>query len=125
MSDTTRLDKWLWAARFFKTRSLATQAIELGRVLQNQQRVKPAHQLRVGDKLDIQHGDSRSEVVVLKILEMRGPATLAQTMYQETEESIVNRQQQAEQRRYFHEPAAQLQGRPTKRDRRQIDLTRY
>jgi len=124
MSETTRLDKWLWAARFFKTRSLATNAVDLGRVLQNEQRVKPAHSVKIGDLLDIQHGDTRTQVTVLRILEMRGSAAVAQTMYEETAESSAKRALQAEQRRYFQEPAARLQGRPTKRDRRQIDLTR-
>ena len=125
MSDSTRLDKWLWAARFFKTRSLATHAIDLGRVMQNKQRVKPAHQVKAGDVLEIQHGDARSEVVVLRILEMRGPAAVAQTMYQETEDSLARKAAQAEERRYYREPAEQIQGRPTKRDRRQIDQNRY
>jgi len=124
MSETTRLDKWLWAARFFKTRSLATNAIDLGRVLQNQQRVKPAHSVKAGDLLDIQHGDFRSQVMVIRILEMRGPAAVAQTMYEETAESREKRALHVEQKKYYQEPAARLQGRPTKRDRRQIDSTR-
>ncbi|MDE2427413.1 MAG: RNA-binding S4 domain-containing protein [Burkholderiales bacterium] len=124
MSETTRIDKWLWAARFFKTRSLATNAVELGRVLQNAQRVKPAHQVRVGDLIEVHHGDQTWQIQVARILEMRGPASVAQTMYQETAESAEKRAKAAEDRKYFREPTAGLSGRPTKRDRRQIDSTR-
>ncbi|MCH8619400.1 RNA-binding S4 domain-containing protein [Undibacterium sp. TS12] len=124
MSESTRIDKWLWAARFFKTRSLATNAIELGRVLQNEQRVKPAHSVKVGDVIEVQQAEQVWQVRVLRILEMRGPATLAQTMYEETLASAEKRAKAAEDRKYFREPTAQLQGRPTKRDRRQLDQTR-
>lgn len=124
MSDSTRIDKWLWAARFFKTRSLASAAVELGRVLQNQQRVKPAHSVKAGDVIEIRQEQQVWQVKVLRILEMRGPASVAQTMYQESAESAARRAEAAEQRKYFREPSAQLQGRPTKRDRRQIDFTR-
>lgn len=118
---STRIDKWLWAARFFKTRSLATNAVELGRVLQNEQRVKPAHAVKVGDMLEIHHADQVWQVEVLRILEVRGSASIAQTMYAETADSITKRQQRAEYRRLHTEPAAQLQQRPTKRQRRQLD----
>ncbi|MBR7747260.1 RNA-binding S4 domain-containing protein [Undibacterium baiyunense] len=118
---STRIDKWLWAARFFKTRSLATNALELGRVLQNEQRVKPAHAVKVGDMLEIHHADQVWQVEVLRILEVRGSASIAQTMYAETADSITKRQQRAEYRRLHAEPAAQLQQRPTKRQRRQLD----
>lgn len=121
LTETTRLDKWLWAARFFKTRTLATNAIELGRVLQNEQRVKPAHTVRSGDILDIHHGEQVWTVTVLLVSETRGPAPLAQTMYEETEASRTARATEAEKRRYFHEPAAAIHGRPTKRDRRRLD----
>ncbi|MFZ6862270.1 RNA-binding S4 domain-containing protein [Undibacterium sp. Ji67W] len=123
MSNTSRIDKWLWAARFFKTRSLATHAVDLGRVLQNGQRVKPAHDVKPGDLLEIHHGEQTWQVRVLRILEVRGPATVAQTMYEETSASIEKRQKAAEDRKYFREPTAHIQGRPTKRDRRQIDAS--
>ena len=118
--SATRIDKWLWAARFFKTRSLATNAVELGRVLQNEDRVKPAHAVKVGDLLEIHHAEQVWTIEVIKILEVRGAASIAQTMYAETAESIANRQQRAEHRRLHTEPAAQLQQRPTKRQRRQL-----
>jgi ribosome-associated heat shock protein Hsp15 len=116
----TRIDKWLWAARFFKTRSLATNAVELGRILQNEQRIKPAHAVKVGDMLEIHHAEQIWQVEVLCIMEVRGSATIAQTMYAETAESIAKRQQRAEHKRLHTEPAAQLQQRPTKRQRRQL-----
>ncbi|MFZ6759765.1 RNA-binding S4 domain-containing protein [Undibacterium sp. Ji50W] len=124
MSDTTRIDKWLWAARFFKTRSLATNAVELGRVMQNEQRIKPAHNVKVGDLIEVQQAEQVWQVRVMRILEMRGPATVAQTMYEETAESTAKRAKAAEDRKYFREPTAALPGRPTKRDRRQLDQTR-
>jgi ribosome-associated heat shock protein Hsp15 len=117
----TRIDKWLWAARFFKTRSLATNAVELGRVLQNEERVKPAHAVKVGDVLEIHHAEQVWTIEVVRILEVRGAASIAQTMYAETAESITKRQQRAEHRRLHTEPAAQLQQRPTKRQRRQLN----
>lgn len=124
MSESTRIDKWLWAARFFKTRSLATNAIELGRVLQNGQRVKPAHSVKSGDVIEVHQAEQVWQVKVLRILETRGPASVAQTMYEETAEGAQNRARAAEARKYFREPTANLQGRPTKRDRRQLDFTR-
>ncbi|MBC3920553.1 RNA-binding S4 domain-containing protein [Undibacterium sp. CY18W] len=124
MSDTTRIDKWLWAARFFKTRSLATNAVELGRVMQNEQRIKPAHSVKVGDLIEVQQAEQVWQVRVMRILEVRGPATVAQTMYEETAESAAKRAKVAEDRRYFREPTATMTVRPTKRDRRQLDQTR-
>lgn len=118
--SATRIDKWLWAARFFKTRSLASNAVELGRVLQNEQRVKPAHALKIGDLLEIHHAEQVWTIEVIRILDVRGAASIAQTMYAETAESIAKRQQRAEHRRLHAEPAAQLQQRPTKRQRRQL-----
>nr|WP_315477096.1 RNA-binding S4 domain-containing protein [uncultured Undibacterium sp.] len=117
---STRIDKWLWAARFFKTRSLATNAVELGRILQNEQRIKPAHAVKVGDMLEIHHAEQIWQIEVLRIMEVRGSATIAQTMYAETAESTAKRQQRAEHKRLHTEPAAQLQQRPTKRQRRQL-----
>lgn len=116
-----RIDKWLWAARFFKTRSLATKAIELGRVLQNEQRVKPAHMVKLNDVLEIQHGEQVSTVIVKGLSEVRGPAPVAQQLYQETETSQQKRQQRAENRRLFVEPSVHISSRPTKKQRRALD----
>jgi ribosome-associated heat shock protein Hsp15 len=124
MSESVRIDKWLWAARFFKTRSLATAAVELGRVEQNGQRVKPAHAVKEGDKLLIQQPTQQWEIKVLKLSEVRGPASVAQTLYQETEAGAAKREQAVQDRKYFREPASAISGRPTKRDRRQLDFTR-
>lgn len=118
--SATRIDKWLWAARFFKTRSLASNAVELGRVLQNEQRVKPAHAVKIGDLLEIHYAEQVWTIEVIRILDVRGASSIAQTMYAETAESIAKRQQRAEHRRLHTEPAAQLQQRPTKRQRRQL-----
>ena len=122
---STRIDKWLWAARFFKTRSLASQAVELGRVLQNQQRIKPAHAVKIGDLLEIHHADQIWQVEVCRILDVRGSASIAQTMYAETAESSEKRRQKAELRRFQTEPAAHLPQRPTKRQRRQLNQIDY
>jgi ribosome-associated heat shock protein Hsp15 len=124
MSDNIRIDKWLWAARFFKTRSLATNAVDLGRVLQNQQRIKPAHSVKLGDLIEIHQADQVWEVEVLRVLEVRGSASIAQTMYQETIASAEKRALAIERRKFQPEPAAALLGRPTKRQRRQLDFTR-
>ena len=121
MTDTVRIDKWLWAARFFKTRSLATDAVDNGKVRQNDARIKPSHGVRPGDMLEIDNGSTRWEVAVLALAEQRGSATLAHTLYAETDDSIARRAQQAEQRKLFREPASMLKGRPTKRDRRLLD----
>lgn len=122
---SVRLDKWLWAARFYKTRTLATHEIELGRILCNKQRIKPAHSLKIGDLLSIQKDQQMWEVTVLLLLEVRGSASIAQTMYAETEGSLEKRQQQAEIRRFHSEPGAQLKDRPSKRQRRQLDAIRF
>lgn len=120
LTTSLRIDKWLWAARFFKTRSLACNAVELGRVLQNEQRVKPAHNLKVGDLLEIHQADQIWIVEVIKLSDVRGSATVAQALYAETADSQLKRQQRAENRRYQQEPAAQISERPTKRQRRQL-----
>jgi ribosome-associated heat shock protein Hsp15 len=119
--DTVRIDKWLWAARFFKTRSLATAALDHGKVRLNRERVKPAHPVRIGDSLEIDNGATEWEVVAQAISDKRGSAAVAQTLYRETEASLTKRQREAEQRKYFKEPGAALKGRPTKRDRRLLD----
>ena len=121
MEDSVRIDKWLWAARFFKTRSMATQAVENGRVRADGERVKPARAVKPGMLIDIDNGSTRWEVQVLALAEVRGSAAVAQTLYAQTAESIAKRQMLAEDRRFFHEPSADIKGRPTKRDRREID----
>ena len=119
-SEKMRLDKWLWAARFFKTRSLATQAIEQGRVKLNGDRVKPAREIRPQDRLEIQLGDDVWMLTVRALSMQRGPAPVAQQLYAEAPDSIARRQQQASERKVSANPAAAIKGRPTKRDRRQI-----
>ncbi|MEN3296784.1 MAG: ribosome-associated heat shock protein Hsp15 [Burkholderiales bacterium] len=121
MSDAVRIDKWLWAARFFKTRSMATDAVDGGKVRLNGDRIKPARNVKVGDTLEIDNGSTEWEVLVLDLSDKRGSATIAQGLYSETEQSIAKRQQQAEKRKFFREPSAELKGRPTKRDRRLLD----
>lgn len=122
--DKTRIDKWLWAARFFKTRSLATDAVSRGHVQVGQQDVKPSRDIRAGDVLTIWQAKVPHTVVVRGISEQRGPAPVAQQLYEETAESLQHRAQAAEQRRLSPEPAQALEhGRPTKRDRRELDKT--
>jgi ribosome-associated heat shock protein Hsp15 len=119
---TIRLDKWLWAARFFKTRGLAQQAIGAGRVLVDGERVKVARALRAGEGVTVRVGDQEQCVEVLVLSEQRGPATVARTLYRETPESLAKREALALQRRLAPEPAWAIeQGRPTKRDRREME----
>jgi ribosome-associated heat shock protein Hsp15 len=115
-----RLDKWLWAARFFKTRSLATQAIEHGRVKLNGERVKPARDVRPSDRLDLHIGDLDWTITVRALAMQRGPAPVAQALYEEDAESVARRQARVSERKLAASPAAEIKGRPTKRDRRQI-----
>ena len=116
-----RLDKWLWVARFYKTRSLAAEEIEKGRVHVNGQAAKPARAVRVNDRIEIRQAGSVRELLVLGLGALRGPAPVARTLYQETEASIQAQQQAAEARKFGVEPAnAQELGRPTKRDRRDL-----
>ena len=119
-----RIDKWLWAARFFKTRSMAERACELGRIESKGQHAKPAREVHPGDLLQIKTPSGDFEVEVLLLSEMRGPAPVAQTLYRETERSKLARAQAAEQRRLM--PAFQPvpQGKPSKRDRRKLDRFR-
>lgn len=120
-----RLDKWLWAARFFKTRALAVEAIDKHRVRINGAHAKPAREVRAGDELEIAQGPVWRTVTVLGISAARGPAPQAALLYRETEASVTQRLAQAEQRRIAPEPALALtQGRPTKRQRRDIDALR-
>lgn len=115
-----RIDKWLWCARFFKTRSLATQAVDSGKVKVNAQRIKPAREIGPGHQLSIQIGTQLWEIEVLAITSHRGPAPVAQALYRETETSQARRQQQLLEQQANREPFSQIKGRPTKRDRRQI-----
>ena|SRR3989442_898663 len=117
-TDRIRLDKWLWAARFFKTRSLASQAIDLGRVRIDGERIKPAREARVGEMLDVQVGDQRLQVVIQALSTQRGPASIARELYLETAESVARRKRGQEQ--CAAEPAKSTKGRPTKRDRREL-----
>jgi ribosome-associated heat shock protein Hsp15 len=119
-----RIDKWLWAARFFKTRSLATDAVSGGRVQINQQRVKAAKGVRVGDIVEIVAGEERRALVVRALAERRGSAQAAAALYAETADSLQKREDARERRRLFDVPGADLRGRPTKRDRRAIDRFR-
>jgi ribosome-associated heat shock protein Hsp15 len=118
--DKMRLDKWLWAARFFKTRSLATQAIDNGRVKLNGERIKPAREVKPGDRLDVQLGDADWTLTVRALAMQRGPAPVAQALYEEDPASHARRQQQLRDRKLAVSPEAAIKGRPTKRDRRLI-----
>ena len=116
-----RIDKWLWAARFFKTRSLATDAVSGGKVRLNEAATKPARDVKPGDRLEISNGDTRWQVIVLALSDKRGPAPEARLLYEETAASIAEREAEQQRRQLAREPAAEIHGRPTKRDRRQID----
>jgi ribosome-associated heat shock protein Hsp15 len=120
--DKLRVDKWLWAARFYKTRSLATEEVGKGRVEVNGAEVKPARELKAGDTVTLRQGPVTRTVVVKGLSNMRGPAPVAQQLYEETADSLKTRQQAAEQRRLSPEPAHSIEhGRPTKRGRRELD----
>lgn len=119
-SEKVRLDKWLWAARFFKTRSLATEAISGGKVHVNEARVKPARAVQIGDTLEIRRGPYEYKVVVRDLSDRRGPAREAVLLYEETADSIAKREDLAEQRRLRAQAAPQPERRPNKRDRRHI-----
>ncbi|WP_404302740.1 RNA-binding S4 domain-containing protein [Alicycliphilus denitrificans] len=123
--DSMRLDKWLWCARFYKSRNLAVEEIGKGRVTVNGQAAKAARELRVGDTVALRQGQVPRTVVVRGLSHFRGPAPVAQQLYEETPESIAARAQAAEARRLAPEPADGLrEGRPTKRDRRDMDELR-
>jgi ribosome-associated heat shock protein Hsp15 len=120
-----RIDKWVWAARFFKTRGLATEAVLAGHVHLNGARVKPSKEVRLGDELELRIGTTQWTVVVDGLAEKRGPAKVAQELYTETEASRLAREQQALQRKLAPPPlGADLGGRPTKLDRRRLDALR-
>ena len=119
-----RMDKWLWAARMFKTRSLAAKACDLGRIESNGQTAKPAREVRVGDSLTIRNISGQFQLEVLLLSEMRGPAAVAQTLYQETEESREARLKAAEERKAGLLFDDTREGKPSKRDRREMDRWR-
>lgn len=120
--EKLRIDKWLWAARFYKTRSLAADEINKGRVWINDQLCKPAREIKVGDMVKLRQSHIEKVVEVKALSAVRGPAPVAQTLYEETPESITKREFEKEQRRLAFEPAdAYTKGRPTKRDRRQLE----
>lgn len=119
--ERVRLDKWLWAARLYKTRSLAAEEIGKGRVAVNGQAAKAARELKTGDTIEVRQGFATRTLVVLGLSHVRGPAPVAQALYRETADSVAAREAAAAQRRMGIEPADSLQqGRPTKRDRRQL-----
>lgn len=118
--ETLRLDKWLWAARFFKTRRIATDAISGGKVHLNGGRVKPSRSVKVGDRLEIQRGDTFFEVSVEAINKQRRPASEAQQLYRETEESLKNRLAETERKKMENHSRANRERRPDKRQRRKI-----
>ncbi|WP_428826029.1 RNA-binding S4 domain-containing protein [Azonexus sp. IMCC34842] len=116
-----RLDKWLWAARFFKTRTLASDAVSGGKVQLNGTRIKPSREVKIGDRLDVANSETHWELTVRALSDKRGPAPEARLLYEESQASIASREAQRETRRLVVDPAADLHGRPTKRDRRQIN----
>lgn len=119
-----RIDKWLWAARFFKTRSLASDAVGGGKIKLNGALTKPAREVRIGDQLDISNSETRWQVTIRGLSDKRGPAPEARLLYEETSESIAAREAEQLRRKFTREPAAEMHGRPTKRDRRQMDRLR-
>ncbi len=122
--NSVRADKWLWAARFFKTRALAARACELGRITANGQPAKAARDIRVGDMLQVRNEGGDFQVKVLLLSDIRGPAAVAQTLYQETDESRALRMKLAEERKAQPEFETSWEGRPSKRDRRQLSRLR-
>lgn len=122
--DRVRIDKWLWAARFFKTRSLASKACELGRVEANGQGVKASREVRVGERLLVKNESGEFHIDVLVLSEMRGPAVVAQTLYRETDESKELRRKAVEERKAMPHFESSREGRPSKRDRRDLNRVR-
>ena len=120
LNDKVRLDKWLWAARFFKTRQLAGDAVSGGKVHLRGQRIKPSRQVKLSDCFEIQRGFERFEVVVTGLSDRRGSASVAQTLYRETESSIARRAQESEQRKLAAMQRPRSSGRPDKKQRRKI-----
>jgi ribosome-associated heat shock protein Hsp15 len=124
MTDRVRVDKWLWAARFFKTRVLATDAVTAGHVHLNGARVKPAKDVHVGDSLEVRIGTVTWTVAVRALNDKRGPASVAATLYEETPESTAARERHQAERRLARPMGADLGARPTKQDRRRLDALR-
>ncbi|HEY5776162.1 MAG TPA: S4 domain-containing protein [Xanthomonadales bacterium] len=120
MDSSVRLDKWLWAARFFKTRSIAREAVSGGKVYLNGNRAKPGRSLSVGDELRIQRGVEEYTITVVELSTSRGPASVAQTLYEESEENRTKREKLAEARKLEHQEHAQRERRPDKRQRRNL-----
>jgi ribosome-associated heat shock protein Hsp15 len=120
MSSPVRLDKWLWAARFFKTRSIAREAVSGGKVHLNGNRAKPSRSVSIGDELRIQRGEEEYTITIADVSTSRGPATIARTLYDESEENRVKREQLAEDRRMAREKDAGRERRPDKRQRRKL-----
>lgn len=127
VNDSTpavRLDKWLWAARFFKTRSLATDAVAGGLVRVDDERVKPARVVRIGDRIDMTLADGPRTVIVQALSDVRGPAPVARLLYEETADSVAAREKRQQERQVQQDPAAAISGRPTKLDRRRLERWR-
>ena len=122
--DRVRIDKWLWAARFFKTRGAATEAVAGGHVDANGERAKPAREVKLGDRLEIRRGQERFTVLVTGLADRRGPASAAAELYEETPESLAERERRRAERRLARPLGADLSARPTKRDRRRLDALR-
>jgi ribosome-associated heat shock protein Hsp15 len=122
--DGIRIDKWLWAARFFKTRTLAARACELGRITSNGQPAKPSREVRTGDMLEVKNDSGHFEVEVLLVSDVRGPAAIAQTLYRETDASKELRARRAEERKALPQFLPVPHGRPSKRDRREMNRLR-
>ena len=122
--ESVRVDKWLWAARFFRSRGAATDAVVGGRVHVNGARVKAAKEIRVADTVEVRVGEVRWTVVVVGVTDKRGPASVAATLYEETPESLAGRQRHAAERKLARPPGADLGPRPTKQARRRIDAIR-
>jgi len=122
--ERVRLDKFLWAARFYKTRSISTEAIDGGKVRLNGDRVKPAKEVKVGDRVELRAGDSEYTVLVKALADKRGSAEIARTLYDESPESVAARIAATEKRRRFSDPSEEIFARPTKKDRRSLDRFR-
>jgi len=122
--EELRIDKWLWAARFYKTRTLAREAVEAGQVKVAGERVKPSRSVRPGDVLQIRAGDQDWEILIRALSTQRGPAVFARTLYDETQQGLKRRLAAIELRRQNQDPAAHIKGRPTKLDRRSLEKLR-
>ncbi len=123
-ADRLRIDKWLWAARLFKTRTLAADAVDLGRVRVDGERIKPSREARVGDRIEVQIGDLRREFEIRALSALRGPAPAAQQLYEETADSLQRRERRRRLLQYGAEPARSIKGRPTKREGRALRSAR-